>query len=195
MAQRAFLRLHRHSHDKKDRSTPEHIRQLHRHLHIEQAVRTRHGCPSSTRARLPAAAHVGNHPGRPVDACFAGPAARKKREAINEEVRQRGDHSRERPKRVEAICLTWFRHFNPVPSGQRLQAQVVTCSREIAALYKETLDSPERRPQSAICDFRVEQAIRSLVKHHTSEEQRKDIIERFLKPAIRCRSCGGATCC
>ena len=58
---------------------------------------------------------------------------------------------------------------------------MVTCSREAAALYKETLDRLNA-PQSAIIISGSNKDPEHLVRHHTTDDERKDRIKRFCTP-------------
>ena len=64
------------------------------------------------------------------------------------------------PKRIEAICLDLIDHYTKFILPNGFKAQVVACTREAAALYKETLDRLNA-PQSAIIISGVEQGRRA----------------------------------
>ncbi|MCC7064642.1 MAG: type I restriction endonuclease subunit R, partial [Planctomycetes bacterium] len=84
------------------------------------------------------------------------------------------------PKRVEAIALDVVEHFTRFIQPNGFKAQVVAVSREVACLYKETLDRLNA-PQSAVIISGSNKDDERLVHHHASEEQRKELIARFLK--------------
>jgi type I restriction enzyme, R subunit len=84
------------------------------------------------------------------------------------------------PKRVEAISLDLVEHFTEFIRPNGFKAQVVACSREVACLYKEGLDRLNA-PQSAVIISGTNKDDERLVRHHTSEEQRKELIARYLK--------------
>jgi len=85
------------------------------------------------------------------------------------------------PKRIEAICLDLIDHYTRFIAPNGFKAQVVAVNRETAVLYKETLDRLQG-PQSAIIISSTNKDDERLVRHHTSEEQRKELIARFCKP-------------
>ncbi len=84
------------------------------------------------------------------------------------------------PKRIETICLDLLDHYTRFIQPNGFKAQIVACSREIAVLYKEALDRLNG-PQSAVIISGSNKDAEQLVRHHTSEEQRKDLITRFLR--------------
>jgi len=84
------------------------------------------------------------------------------------------------PKRVEAIALDVVEHFTRFIQPNGFKAQVVAVSREVACLYKETLDRLNA-PQSAVIISGSNKDDERLVRHHASEERRKELIARFLK--------------
>ena len=84
------------------------------------------------------------------------------------------------PKRIEAICLDIIEHYTKAIQPGGFKAQIVTCSREIACLYKEALDRL-LAPQSAVMMSATNKDSALLVAHHTSDEERKTLIKRFLK--------------
>jgi len=141
-------------------------------------------------SRLPELRIVGNT----LDALFdpACSADRSEKSARPSEEYATRRLSRGPPKRVEAICLDLVTHFTSSsgPTVSRRRGDLLARDR---GPVKETLDRLNA-PQSAIV-IPVEQGRRSLVKHHTSEEQRKDIIERFLKPGDPLSTSWCATCC
>lgn len=73
-----------------------------------------------------------------------------------------------------------MRRFRGVIGPNGFKGQVVACTREIAVLYKEALDRLNG-PQSAVIISGSNKDAENLVRHHTSEEQRKELIQRFLK--------------
>lgn len=84
------------------------------------------------------------------------------------------------PRRVETICLDILDHYTKFIGPNGFKAQVVACSRETAVLYKETFDRLNGSP-SAVVISGSNKDTADLVKHHKTEEQRKSLINRFLK--------------
>jgi type I restriction enzyme R subunit len=164
--------------DKKDRSTLTTFGSYIDTYTIEQAVVDGATVPIFYESRLPELRIVGNTLDALFDRVFAD-RSEEEREAIKKKYANEATIAGA-PKRVEAICLDLVTHFTQFIRPNGFKAQVVTCSREIACLYKETLDRLNA-PQSAVVVSASNKDDDALVKHHTSEEQRKDIIERFLK--------------
>jgi type I restriction enzyme R subunit len=132
--------------DKKDRSTLTTFGPTSTPTPSSRLSRTAPRCRSSTSP--PArAAHRRQHPGRPVRPRVRRPQRGRAR-GHQEEVRHEATIAGA-PKRVEAICLDLVTHFTQFIRPNGFKAQVVTCSREIAVLYKETLDRLNA-PQSAV---------------------------------------------
>ena len=84
------------------------------------------------------------------------------------------------PKRIETIALDFIDHYLKFIAPNGFKAQVVACSRDVAVLYKDALDRLNG-PQSAVMISGSNKDGENLVRHHTTEEQRKDLINRFLK--------------
>ncbi len=84
------------------------------------------------------------------------------------------------PKRVETIVLDLLDHYTQFIGPNGFKAQIVGCTRELAVLYKETLDRLNG-PQSAVIISGSNKDTKQLEAHHKTEEQRKDLIKRFLK--------------
>jgi type I restriction enzyme R subunit len=164
--------------DKKDRSTLRTFGSYIDTYTIEQAVADRATVPIFYEGRLPELRILGNTLDAIFDRVFAD-RSDEEREAIKKkyatEVSVAGA-----PKRVEAICLDLIDHFTRFIQPNGFKAQIVTVSREVACLYKETLDRLNG-PQSAVIISGANKDDDRLVEHHKSEEQRKELIERFLK--------------
>jgi type I restriction enzyme R subunit len=164
--------------DKKDRSTLTTFGGYIDTYTIEQAVADGATVPIFYEGRLPDLRIVGNTLDALFDRVFAD-RTEEEREAIKKKYANEATIAGA-PKRVESICLDLITHFTQYIRPNGFKAQVVTCSREIAALYKDTLDRLNA-PQSAIVISGSHKDDDALVRHHSSEEQRKDIIARFLR--------------
>ena len=153
--------------DKKDRSTLSTFGSYIDTYTIEQAVADGATVPIFYESRLPELRIVGNTLDALFDRVFAD-RSEEEREAIKKKYANEATIAGA-PKRVEAICLDLVTHFTQFIRPNGFKAQVVTCSREIAALYKETLDRLNA-PQSAIVISGSNKDDDALVKHHTERE-------------------------
>jgi type I restriction enzyme R subunit len=164
--------------DKKDRSTLTTFGGYIDTYTIEQAVADGATVPIFYEGRLPELRIIGNTLDAIFDRVFAD-RTDEEREAIKKKYATESSVAGA-PKRVEAVSLDLIEHYIKYIQPNRFKAQVVACSREVACLYKETLDRLNA-PQSAIIISGSNKDDASLVQHHTSEEQRKELVERFLK--------------
>ena len=128
--------------------------------------------------RLPELRIIGNTLDAVFDRVFAD-RSDEEREAIKKKYATEASVACA-PKRIETICLDLIQHFTSFIQPNGFKAQVVACSREAACQYKETLDRL-LAPPSAVLISGSNKDDESLVRHHTSEEQRKELTERFLK--------------
>jgi hypothetical protein len=87
----------------------------------------------------------------------------------------------EAAKRIEAICLDLIEHYTTHLQPNGYKAQVVACSRDAVALYKEAHDRLNA-PASAIIISGSNENEAHLAKHHTEKDERKRLIQDFLKP-------------
>jgi len=165
--------------DKKDRSTLQTFGSYIDTYTIEQAVADGATVPIFYEGRLPELRIIGNTLDAIFDRVFAE-RSKEEREAIKKKYATEASIAGA-PKRVEAICLDIIDHFTRYIAPNGFKAQIVACSREVAALYKETLDRLNA-PQSAIIMSGSNKDDERLVRHHTSDEQKKDMIARFCKP-------------
>jgi type I restriction enzyme R subunit len=164
--------------DKKDRSTLETFGSYIDTYTIEQAVEDGATVPIFYESRLPEVRIIGNNLDELFDRVFAD-RSEEEREAIKKKYgSQRAVFGA--PRRVEAICLDLIRHFNQAIRPNGFKAQVVASSREIAVLFKETLDRLNA-PQSALVFSGTNDDRAELAKWHTTVEQRKEITDRFCK--------------
>lgn len=164
--------------DKKDRSTLETFGSYIDTYTIEQAVADGATVPIFYEGRLPELRILGNTLDAIFDRVFAD-RSEEEREAIKKKYATEGSIAGA-PKRVEAVCLDLIEHYTKFIRPNGFKAQIVTISREIACLYKETLDRLNA-PQSAVIISGTNKDDDRLVQHHKSEEERKELIERFLK--------------
>jgi len=164
--------------DKKDRSTLQTFGPYIDTYTIEQSVKDGATVPIFYESRLPELRIVGNSLDAIFDRVFAD-RSKEQREAIKQKYATESAIA-EAPKRIEAICLDLVEHFTTHIQPNGYKAQVVACSRDAAVLYKETLDRLNA-PASAIIISGTNDDEADLVKHHTDKEQRKRLVERFLK--------------
>lgn len=85
------------------------------------------------------------------------------------------------PRRIEALCLDLINHFERFIHPNGFKAQVVACSRNVAASYKETLDRLGA-PESAIIMSSTHNDPERLAKWRVSKEQQRKLIARFKDP-------------
>jgi type I restriction enzyme R subunit len=165
--------------DKNDRSTLQTFGSYIDTYTIEQAVADDATVPIFYEGRLPELRIIGNTLDAVFDRVF-GDRSDEERAAIKKKYATETSIAGA-PKRVEAICLDLIDHFTRYIQPDQFKAQIVTCSREVAALYKETLDRLNA-PQSAIMISGSNKDDERLVRHHTSDEQRRSLIDdHFLK--------------
>ena len=164
--------------DKKDRSTLQTFGGYIDTYTIEQAVADGATVPIFYESRLPELRILGNSLDAVFDRVFTD-RTDEEREAIKKKYANESSIAAA-PKRVEAICLDLVDHFQKYIQPNGFKAQLVAVSRETAVLYKETLDRLNA-PQSAIIISGSSSDDEHLVRHHMSEEQRKDAIKRFCK--------------
>jgi type I restriction enzyme, R subunit len=164
--------------DKKDRSTLQTFGSYIDTYTIEQAVADGATVPIFYEGRLPELRILGNTLDAIFDRVFAD-RSDEEREAIKKKYATEASVAGA-PKRVEAICLDIIEHYTTAIRPSGFKAQIVTVSREVACLYKDTLDRLNA-PQSAVIISGSNKDDEALVRHHTSEDQRKDLTKRFLK--------------
>jgi type I restriction enzyme, R subunit len=164
--------------DKKDRSTLSTFGTYIDRYTIDQAVADGATVPIFYEGRLAELRILGNTLDAVFDRVFID-RSEEERQAIKAkygtEVAIAGA-----PKRVEAIALDLVDHFTKFIRPNGFKAQIVACSREVACLYKETLDRLNA-PQSAVIISGTNKDDERLARYHTTEEERKKLIKRFLK--------------
>jgi len=166
--------------DKQDRSTLSTFGPYIDTYTIEQAVADGATVPIFYEGRLPELRILGNSLDAVFDRVFAD-RTEDEREAIKKKYATEAAIAGA-PKRVEAICLDLIEHFTKFIRPNGFKAQVVACSREVAATYKETLDRLNA-PQSAIIMSHSNDDTTHLARYKTEKEERKALIERFCKPS------------
>ncbi|MCE7892126.1 MAG: type I restriction endonuclease subunit R [Sorangiineae bacterium PRO1] len=164
--------------DKKDRSTLETFGPYIDTYTIEQAVADGATVPIFYEGRLPELRIIGNTLDAVFDRVFAD-RSDEEREAIKAKYATEAAIAGA-PKRVEAICLDIIDHFTKFIRPNGFKAQIVTVSREVAALYKETLDRLNA-PPSAILISGSNKDDDRLERHHTTDDERRTLKERFIK--------------
>lgn len=165
--------------DKKDRSTLSTFGGYIDTYTIEQAVADGATVPIFYEGRLPELRILGNT----LDAIFERvfiDRSEEERAAIKQKYGTEAAIAGA-PKRVEAIALDLVEHFTSFIKPNGFKAQIVACSREVACAYKETLDRLNA-PQSAVIISDSNKDDAPLVRHHTSADERKDLVARFLRP-------------
>lgn len=164
--------------DKNDRSTLSTFGPYIDTYTIEQAVADGATVPIFYEGRLAELRVVGNTLDALFNRVFAD-RSEEEREAIKKKYGNEQTLAGA-PKRIEMIALDLIEHYTQFIGPNGFKAQVVGCTRENAVLYKEALDRLHG-PQSAVIISGSNKDPEHLVRHHTSEEQRKDLIARFLK--------------
>lgn len=164
--------------DKNDRSTLSTFGPYIDTYTIEQAVADGATVPIFYEGRLAELRIIGNTLDALFDRVFAD-RTEEEREAIKKKYGQEQTLAGA-PKRIETIALDIIDHYTKYIGPNGFKAQVVACTREIAVLYKEALDRLNG-PQSAVIISGSNKDAENLVRHHTTEEQRKDLTARFLK--------------
>jgi type I restriction enzyme R subunit len=164
--------------DKRDRSTLTTFGDYIDTYTIEQAVADGATVPIFYESRLPDLRIIGSNLDALFDRVFAD-RTEEEREAIK--ARYATDLVvAGAPKRIETICLDLVEHYTRFIRPNGFKAQVVACTREAAVTYKEALDRLNA-PQSAILMSGTNDDEAHLASHHTSEEDRKAAVKRFLK--------------
>jgi type I restriction enzyme R subunit len=164
--------------DKRDRSTLSTFGSYIDTYTIEQAVADGATVPIFYEGRLPQLRIIGHTLDAVFDRVFADRTP-EEREAIRKTYGTEAAIAGA-PKRVEAIALDLLDHYTKFIRPNGFKAQVVACSRDVAVLYKETLDRLNGPPSAVIISGSNKDDAR-LVAHHAGEDQRKSLIARFLK--------------
>jgi type I restriction enzyme R subunit len=163
--------------DKRDRSTLTAFGSYIDTYTIEQAIVDGATVPIFYEGRLAELRIIGNNLDAVFDRVFAD-RSREEREAIKKKYAREAAIAGA-PRRIETVALDLLEHYTQAIQPGRFKAQIVACSREVACLYKETLDRLNA-PQSAVIMSASNDDHALLTRHHTNEDQRKDLIRRFI---------------
>ncbi len=166
--------------DKKDRSTLSTFGPYIDTYTIEQSVADGATVPIYYEGRLPELSLIGNSLDALFDRVFADRTPHE-REAIKKKYATEAAIAAA-PRRIEAICLDLVEHFTKYIQPNGFKAQIVAVSRDVAVLYKNTLDRLHA-PQSAVLFSSTNDDEAHLAAHHTDKSERTALIERFLRPA------------
>jgi type I restriction enzyme R subunit len=163
--------------DKKDRSTLATFGPYIDQYTIEQAVADEATVPIFYESRLADLHIIGQTLDKVFEKVFADRsdeerAAIKKKYATEQAIA-------EAPRRIEAVCVDLIDHYSQYIGPNGFKAQVVTVSRRAAVAYKEQLDALNG-PQSAVMMSSSNDDDTALTAHHTSADERKRLIKRFL---------------
>lgn len=164
--------------DKEDRSTLSTFGSYIDTYTIEQAVADGATVPIFYEGRLPELRVLGSSLDAVFERVFAN-RSKEEREAIKKKYGTEAAIAAA-PKRVTAIALDILEHFTAAIEPSGFKAQIVACSREVACLYKESLDIM-MGPQSAVIMSSTNKDEALLEKHRTTDEERKALVKRFLK--------------
>ncbi|MBY0401927.1 type I restriction endonuclease subunit R [Myxococcota bacterium] len=164
--------------DKKDRSTISTFGSYIDQYTIEQAVKDEATVPIFYESRMADLHIIGQTLDQVFDRVFADRsdeerAAIKRRYATEQAIS-------EAPRRIEAICLDLIKHYTTYIEPGGFKAQIVTTSRRAAVAYKAKLDELNG-PQSAVVMSGSNKDDAELVAQHTSAEDRKQLVSRFLR--------------
>lgn len=164
--------------DKQDRSTLHTFGTYIDTYTIEQAVADGATVPIFYEGRMPELRILGSSLDALFDRMFAD-RTKEEREAIKQKYGTEQAIATA-PRRIEAITLDLLEHYTTAIAPGGFKAQIVACSREAAVLYKEALDRLNG-PASAVVISGSNKDEKHLERHHTTEEERKKLVERFLK--------------
>ena len=84
------------------------------------------------------------------------------------------------PQRIERICEHLIRHFEETVAPGGFKAQIVACTREVAVLYKETMDRLGG-PDSALIMSSANNDPDHIARWHKTPSEQRKLIERFKK--------------
>jgi len=166
--------------DKKDRSTISTFGAYIDQYTIEQAVKDEATVPIFYESRMADLHIIGQSLDQIFDRVFAD-RTEEERAAIKQKYATEQAIA-EAPRRIEAICLDLIDHYTKFIEPGGFKAQLVTPSRKAAVAYKAKLDELNG-PTSAVVMSGSNKDDADLVAHHTSAEDRKQLVNRFLAPA------------
>ncbi|SJZ82615.1 type I restriction endonuclease subunit R [Selenihalanaerobacter shriftii] len=160
--------------DKKQRSTRRTFGNYIDTYTIEESVADGATLPILYEGRLPEQKVEGNNLDKLFDRYFT-----EYTEEERKKIKQKYATARaiaEVPQRIETICLDIIEHYEEKIAP--LKAQIVTVSREAAAIYKEKMDKLNG-PESAVIMSGDNNDIPLIKKYNTSPSEQKDLISRF----------------
>lgn len=164
--------------DKEDRSTLTTFGPYIDQYTIEQAVADEATVPIFYESRLAELQIIGNSLDQVFERVFSDRSIDERR-AIKQKYATEQVLA-EAPRRVEAICLDILDHYGKFIGPNGFKAQIVVGSRHAAVLYKEKLDELQG-PLAAVVMSAAHNDEAELVKHATSDHDRKQIIENYLQ--------------
>lgn len=166
--------------DKNDRSTKQTFGPYIDTYTIEQAVADGATVPIFYESRLPKLHVIGSSLDKLFEHVFADRTKEERAEIKRKFATEAAIATA--PKRIEAICLDLIEHYTRYIQPNGFKAQVVAVSREAAVVFKETLDRLNAPPSALIMSSTNDDAAH-LAKWATSDQQRRELIERFKKPS------------
>jgi len=163
--------------DKKDKSTLQTFGSYIDTYTIEQAVADGATVPIFYEARLAELRVIGNQLDALFDRAFAD-RSEKERDAIKKKYGNE-DAIATAPRRIEAVALDILDHYSKFIEPNGFKAQIVAHSREAAVAYQEKIRELNG-PESVVIMSGSNDDPKRLSDHHTTEPQRRALIERFL---------------
>jgi type I restriction enzyme R subunit len=167
--------------DKNDRST---LQTFGPYIHtytIEQAVRDGATVPIYYESRLPEVRVEGENLDELFDRYFKDYGEKERAE-----IKQRYGTEKAvamAKSRIRAICLDIVRHYEKFILPNGFKAQIVTHSRDAAAMYKEILDELNA-PPSAVLVSGDHNDPEHLARHHKTPAEEKEIIRSFKEDPV-----------
>lgn len=163
--------------DKRERSTIQTFGDYIDTYTIEQSVEDGATLPIYYEGRLPEAKVEGENLDDLFDRYFSNYSDEEKQKIKEKHVTSRD--IAEVPQRIETIALDIINHYEE--KIYPLKGQVVTVSREAAAIYKEKLDELNG-PKSAVIMSGDDNDKKIIKKHKLDDDTQKQMIERFKDP-------------
>lgn len=162
--------------DKKDKSTLSTFGPYIDTYTIEQAVRDGATVPIFYEGRLPDVRVLGRNLDKLFDCVFTDRtdeerAAIRKKYATEQTIAAA-------PQRIKMICYDLLEHYRQSIQPNGFKAQVVAVSREVATIYKETLDELNA-PESVLIMSSAHNDTEQLARYHMRKEEQDRQIERF----------------
>jgi type I restriction enzyme R subunit len=181
LPQRLLLRVHGHA-DRQEAiaARMSDVWQLHRHVHAStRPWPTAPQCRSSTRCgSRRTASRASRWTASSIECSETGPAKNARRSSPKYATLEAIAGA---PQRVNRICEDIIDHYERFIRPGGFKAQIVACSREVAALYKETLDRLGA-PDSAVIISPMNNDREAIAKWHRTSAEQKKLIDDFKKP-------------